>query len=90
MLREDPSRPHRLTLDYVRRMIRLAPDTAFFGKKDRDADIAALDKAQIEHINAKTQYALLQSDQTMIDLIGSWARLTKIIRDMDDKYGSRK
>jgi hypothetical protein len=90
MLREDQNRPHRITLDYIRRLIRNAKDTAFFGIKDRDADLAALDKAQTEHINAKTQFALLQSDATMINLIGTWARLTKIMRDMDDKYGSRE
>jgi hypothetical protein len=90
MLPEDQNRPHRLNTDYVRHMIRTAKDTAFFGIKDREADLAALDKAQMEHIQAKIQFARLQSDATMINLIGTWARMTKIMRDMDNKYGSRE
>jgi hypothetical protein len=78
MLCEDPKRPHRVTLAYMRQTITDANDPETF------------DNANRAYISAKVAWSTINNDETMINLIGSWARLNKIIREMDDKYGIRR
>lgn len=78
MLRHDPSRPHHVTVAEIRRHITVP------------YDLDKLDTAHEEHIKAKVAFSVSNTDNTMINLIGTWARLNRIISDMDDKYGSRR
>lgn len=87
MLREDPDRPHRTTVLAVRNSIRQCQECPM---EEQIADLSTLDKAHEEHIKAKVTFSTINSDNTMINLIGTWARMTRIIRDMDDKYGRRE
>lgn len=43
-----------------------------------------LDNAYREYIRAIGNFATVNSDDTMVNLIGTWARITKIIRDSED------
>lgn len=87
MLREDANREHRLNVLYVRDEI---VTSAGYDPSTRLADITELDKAHEAHIKAKVQFSIRNTDNTMIDLIGTWSRLTKLIRDFDDKYGEHR
>lgn len=49
-------------------------------------DLHTLRKAMEDHIRAKNAWDTNNTDQTMIHLIGSWARVTKIMLDLDAKY----
>lgn len=84
MLREDENRPHRITVLYVRSLIK---GCVACQMGEQIADLATLDKAHEAHIRARTAFATSETDATMINMIGTWARLTRVIRDMDDKYG---
>lgn len=48
-----------------------------------------LDNANEDYIRAKLRWSADNTDETMIDLIGTWARLNKHFRDIEDKYGSK-
>lgn len=89
MLREDQNRPHRDTVSYIRSTIHNKFNTY---RKHIDAakDIETLDDAHEAHIRAKTAFSTVNSDRTMINLIGTWARLNRVIMEMDDKYGRRE
>lgn len=79
MLREDQSRSNRITIEYVRDLVRDYPE-------DRQIVEEIVDK----HIRAKLAFNSRNSDETMINLIGTWSRFTRIMYEMDDKYGRRE
>lgn len=49
-------------------------------------DVANLDAAHEAHIKAKTEFSTSNSDFTMVNLIGTWARLNRIMMEMEEKY----
>lgn len=49
-------------------------------------DVETLNKAMRDHLSAKTDFDLANTDETMINLIGTWSRMSKIMRDMDERY----
>lgn len=53
-------------------------------------DIEAFDDAHKEHIKAKVVWSTSNTDETMINLVGTWARMTRLINKMDDKYGEKR
>lgn len=66
---------------------RLAVSTMRAHVMHKMGDVADLDKAHEAHIKARTAYALEPSDATMINLIGTWARTTRELWKLEDKYG---
>lgn len=75
MLRDDPLRPHRDTVNYIRSTITSYPDRQ------------KIDDANEQYIRAKAKWSTLDNDETMINLVGTWSRVSRIIREMDNKYG---
>lgn len=57
----------------------MIPDTAH-------ADHKRLNDAMSDHIKANTAFNLKNSDETMQNLIGSWARTTRVMWEMEMKY----
>lgn len=51
------------------------------------ADLRELDEAHEAHIRSKTDFHVANSDRTMINLIGTWARLSRVMWKLEDKYG---
>lgn len=95
MLRDDPQRSHRITVAAVRHMIYVASSEASLANSatllsQAKEDLEIINKAADAYIRANTHWQTFDNDENMIDLIGTWARMTKVIRDMDDKYGSRR
>lgn len=86
MLREDHNRPHRITIGYIRATIKNSNRKSVV---ETAKDLETFDAAHEDHIRAKTAFDTVNSDHTMINLIGTWARLQRLIWAMDDKYGSR-
>lgn len=86
MLKADPTRPHRLTVMAVRETIQggFEVPSAF-----RKADLRRLDAAYEAHIRANNAWTLSNTDETMINLIGSWAKLTRTMMEMDLKWGKK-
>lgn len=78
MLRDNPNRAHRDTFHAVRRYVTDAKDKT------------EMDLAYSAFVNAQTDFSTFNSDHTMINLIGTWARLQRVIWSMDDKYGRRE
>lgn len=95
MLREDATRNHRITINYVRSLLTKALadgdrlNAPRIVRHNVAADLKALDIAAEAHIKAHTAFDTFNSDETMVNLIGTWARVTKVMRDIDDKYGDR-
>jgi len=88
MLRDDQTRPHRTTVLFVRNEIK-----ASYGMGNDIAvatDIDTLDAAHEAHIRAHNAFNTSNTDETMINLIGTWSRMSRIINHMDDKYGRRE
>lgn len=88
MLRDNPNRPHRDTVNYIRGTIKAG--IVVKSTEEVIEDLKEIDIANEAHIRAKTQFSTINSDNTMINLIGTWARLQRVIWKMDDKYGSRE
>lgn len=74
---------HRLKVSTMRAHVANSPNAT-----SRASDLADLDKAHEAHIKARTAYALEPSDETMINLIGTWARVTRNLWKLEDKYGA--
>lgn len=87
MLRDDPDRPHRLTIAAVRRVVQ---GNFAVPSPERVADLKVLDAANEHYIKTKVLWSTNNTDTTMIDMIGAWSRMTKVLHDMDDKYGERR
>jgi hypothetical protein len=49
-------------------------------------DVRALQSAMQNYVSAKTDFSTVNSDETMIHLIATWARVSRVIREMDEKY----
>lgn len=49
-------------------------------------DITRLDEAAEAHIRARTAYSTHNSDETMINLVGTWSRVARVIRELEIKY----
>lgn len=90
MLRDDLNRSHRDTVNYIRNIIKNGSKSQNFSTNVMIVDLKEIDDANGAHIRARTEYSTINSDNTMINLIGTWARLQRIIMIMDDKYGSRE
>lgn len=73
---------HRVTVQALRSRIVLNSNRASI------ADVKELDAAHEAHIRAKTDFHVENSDRTMINLIGTWARLNRVMWSLEDKYGS--
>lgn len=84
MLTFDQDRPHFVTVAAVRNMIKA--ENAF-PLVVNVTDLAEIDAANEKYIRAKTHWSTRNTDATMIELIGAWARLNRILWLMDDKYG---
>lgn len=80
MLRDDKDRNHRITINYV---LSIIPETE---KADRDRVLQAAEA----HIKAKTAFDTKNSDDSMVNLIGTWARFSRMLWEMDDKYGRKE
>lgn len=76
--------PHR---DVVQRVRNLVLSLIRGSAKDREKDIVILDTAHEAHIRAKVDFSTSNSDYTMINLIGTWARLNRVMMEMEEKYG---
>lgn len=50
-------------------------------------DLVFIDDTWTFYETATKEFNTNNSDETMINLIGLWARMSRIMRDMDDKYG---
>lgn len=50
------------------------------------ADISRLDEATEDHIRARTAYHVTSSDETMTHLVGTWSRVSRIVRELEEKY----
>lgn len=81
-MRED-EKPHRLKVHEVRNMILMSK------RQNIAPDIETLDNAHEAHIKAKTLFSVSNTDRTMINLIGTWSRLTRIMNELDIKYQGR-
>lgn len=53
------------------------------------SDIAKIDAAHEAHIRAKVEFSTSNSDYTMVNLIGTWARLNRVMMEMEEKYAIR-
>lgn len=72
------SRNHRDTYHAARN--RLTMEGTNVSLEHRDL----LDNAYREHIRALNAFITVNSDDTMVNLIGTWARITKVLRDSED------
>ncbi len=77
MLSDNSQRSHRDTVNSIR--------TTISGYPDRQK----LDDAHWQYIQAKTKWTTLDNDETMINLVGTWSRLNRILNEMDAKYGKK-
>lgn len=80
MIRDDKTRDHRITYEYA---LHLIPDGDW---KCRDEFQGIMQ----QYIHAKVEWSLHNTDETMINLIGTWARFTRIMHTVDNKYGRRE
>lgn len=79
---------HRLTVNTARRRVtewKISNADQLEAQRD---DLIALDNSFEAHIKARTAYALEQGDDTMINLIGTWARVARVLRDLEERYGN--
>lgn len=72
------SRNHRDTYHSTRNRLTELGTNVALGHRD------LLDNAYREHIRALNAFTVVNSDDTMVNLVGTWARITKIIRDSED------
>lgn len=84
MLSNDPNRAHRDTVNIIRRKIK---NGKMRTTEEVIIDLREFDDANTAYIQAKTEFSTFNSDRTMINLIGTWARIQGLIRKMDAKYG---
>jgi ribosomal protein L1 len=49
-------------------------------------DLKALKEGMEAYIHAKTAWTTNNTDETMIHLVGKWARMSKLLREADEKY----
>lgn len=80
------TKPHREVVAEIRNLIKTGK-ASFFSTKVRDGDLVCLNDIFEAHIRARTDYSTVNSDYTMTNLIGTWSRLTRIILQMEEKYG---
>lgn len=95
MLRDDQSRSHRTTYEYMRHVLTTALREA--ESDNNGMKLSGIKLAIVNLDDAWNLYALVNAewranntDATMINLIGHWSRMTKIIRELDDEYGSKE
>lgn len=75
-----PDQPQRLNLDIILQIVPINK------KADRDLAIGAWNN----YVEAFKSFDQKNSDATMINLIGRYANFTKVLRDLDDKYGGKR
>lgn len=80
MLRENKERDFRQTLEYADRLSVRA------SREERDD----YSKTYMDYLHARDEYFRLNTDKWLSLLVGYHARLNKLIREMDDKYGDRR
>lgn len=80
MLASDPKRLQTTTIIYIRKLI----------PKDSIKELDEFDAAYADYVHAKVEWSVRNTDETMINLNGTWSRLNKLFRDLDDKYGVRR
>src|SRR5258708_4856726 len=78
--------PHRVVVATARSLIANKTITNDASFRQQQADLAELDAAYSNHIRALTHFSTNNTDDTMIALIGTWARLNRIILNTDIKY----
>lgn len=57
---------------------------------ETSVDRQILSDAHTEYTRAKVAFSVVDNDDTMINLIGSWSRINRIMWQMEDKYGVGK
>lgn len=87
MLREQT--PHRDLVSEARRLVLMSPRLNVDQLEATRDTVTELDNANEAYIRAKVRWSTTNTDETMIDLIGRWARLNKLFRDIEHKYGSK-
>lgn len=80
------TKPHHTIVSDTRALVRYGKP-AFFKQDTRNHDLKEISEAHESHIRAGTDYHTVNSDRTMINLIGTWARLSRVIIQMEEKYG---
>lgn len=94
MIRDEPSRPHIETYRYVMSLVNKAlydatltyQPTIIAAAKNA---VSILEHAFSEWNAAKINFQLADTDATMIDLNGHWARLNRLLVIADEEFGSK-
>lgn len=88
-LLDNPYQTHHITVQTIRNLIFNSGNTAFYGQKDRSIDIANVDSAHGIYIHAKNEFSVQDTNKTMIALNGAWARLNRVMMELEEKYVAR-